>query len=90
MSKQFNVAVVGATGAVGETMLSILGERDFPVGEVFALASGRSAGTRVFFKGRQIKVEELDTFDFSQVDIGLFSAGASVSDIHCPRAAGAG
>ena len=90
MNKQFNIAVVGATGAVGETMLSILGERDFPVGEIHALASKRSVGSNVSFKGRQIRVEELEAFDFDGVDIGLFSAGASVSDVHAPRAAAAG
>ena len=90
MNKQFNIAVVGATGAVGETMLSILGERDFPVGEIHALASSRSVGNGVSFKGRQIVVKELDAFDFNGVDIGLFSAGASVSDVHAPRAAAAG
>jgi aspartate-semialdehyde dehydrogenase len=90
MTKQFNIAVTGATGAVGETMLSILEERNFPVGEIYALASSRTAGTRIPFKGRQILVEELDSFDFNRVDIGLFSAGASVSDVHAPRAAEAG
>ena len=90
MNKQFNLAGGGATGAVGETMLSILGERDFPVGEIHALASKRSVGSNVSFKGRQIRVEELEAFDFDGVDIGLFSAGASVSDVHAPRAAAAG
>jgi aspartate-semialdehyde dehydrogenase len=90
MSKKFNVAVVGATGAVGETMLSILEQRDFPVNEVYALASSRSAGKRIQFKGKSLKVEDLETFDFSKTDIGLFSPGASVSAIHAPRAAEAG
>jgi aspartate-semialdehyde dehydrogenase len=88
--KKFNVAVVGATGAVGETMLSILEQRDFPVGEVYALASSRSAGKRIEFKGKQLIVEDLETFDFSKIQIGLFSPGASVSAIHAPRAAEAG
>ena len=88
--KKFNVAVVGATGAVGETMLSILEQRDFPVGEVYALASSRSAGKRVPFKDKQLIVEDLETFDFSKTRIGLFSPGASVSAIHAPRAAEAG
>ena len=88
--KKFNVAVVGATGAVGETMLSILEQRDFPVGEVYALASSRSAGKRIQFKGKHIIVEDLEHFDFSKVQIGLFSPGASVSAIHAPRAAEAG
>jgi aspartate-semialdehyde dehydrogenase len=90
MGQQFNVAVVGATGAVGEVMLEILAERDFPVGEVYALASDRSAGKEVDFKGRPLIVEDLANFDFSKIQIGLFSAGASVSAEYAPKAAAAG
>jgi aspartate-semialdehyde dehydrogenase len=90
MSKLYNVAVVGATGAVGETMLSILEERKFPLGNVYALASSRSVGKRIAFKGDALKVEDLATFDFSRAQIGLFSAGASVSAIYAPKAASAG
>lgn len=90
MSKTYNVAVVGATGAVGETMLAILEERDFPVGKVYALASSRSVGKRLTFKKETLKVEDLETFDFSKVHIGLFSPGASVSEIYAPIAAAAG
>ncbi len=90
MSKTFNVAVVGATGAVGETMLAILHQRKFPVGEVYAVASSRSAGSRVAFGDRMLVVRDLDSFDFSKVRIGLFSPGATVSKIHAPRAAAAG
>ncbi|RKZ84216.1 MAG: aspartate-semialdehyde dehydrogenase [Candidatus Parabeggiatoa sp. nov. 1] len=90
MSRTFDVAVVGATGAVGETMISILGERDFPVDHLYPLASSRSIGKSVEFKGKSLMVEELDKFDFSKVQIGLFSAGASVSVVHAPRAAEAG
>lgn len=90
MSKVYNVAVVGATGAVGETMLSILEERSFPVGEVYALASSQSVGKRIAFKGGSLKVEELASFDFSKAQIGLFSPGASVSEIYAPMAAAAG
>ena len=90
MTRKFNVAVVGATGAVGETMLSILAERNFPVEQVYALASSKSTGKPVQFGNREITVQELDSFDFSNVQIGLFSAGASVSDVHAPRAAAAG
>jgi aspartate-semialdehyde dehydrogenase len=90
MSKVYNVAVVGATGAVGEAMLSILEERGFPVGEVHALASSNSAGKRIPFKGGSLKVEDLATFDFSKVQIGLFSPGASVSKAYAPKAAAAG
>ena len=88
--KKYNVAVVGATGAVGEIMLSILEQRGFPVGEVYALASSRSAGKRIPFKGKQLIVEDLETFDFSKTEIGLFSPGASVSAIYAPRAVEAG
>jgi aspartate-semialdehyde dehydrogenase len=90
MSRTFNIAVVGATGAVGETMLSILEQRDFPVGEVYALASSRSKGKEIAFKGRSLKVEDLAEFDFSRARIGLFSAGAGVSREYAPRAAEAG
>ena len=90
MSKTYNVAVVGATGAVGETMLAILHQRKFPAGEVYAVASARSRGSRVQFGDRMLVVQELDTFDFSNVQIGLFSPGAAVSKIHAPRAAAAG
>ena len=90
MSKTFDVAVVGATGAVGETMLSILAERKFPVGEVYALASSRSAGKRVEFGSKLLTVQDLADFDFSKVQIGLFSAGASISEVYAPKAAAAG
>ena len=90
MSRTFDVAVVGATGAVGEVMLSILAERNFPVGKVYAVASERSAGSTVEFGNRELVVEDLATFDFSKVQIGLFSPGASVSAIYAPEAAAAG
>ena len=90
MTRKFDVAVVGATGAVGESMLSILAERKFPVGKVHAVASARSAGSRVDFGGSSLTVEDLDTFDFSKTQIGLFSPGASVSAIYAPKAAAAG
>ncbi|MGZ8135821.1 MAG: aspartate-semialdehyde dehydrogenase [Methylococcaceae bacterium] len=90
MTKVYNVAVVGATGAVGEAMLAILEERNFPVGEVYALASSNSVGKRISFKGGSLKVQDLATFDFSKAQIGLFSPGASVSEIYAPKAAAAG
>lgn len=90
MRDEIDVAVVGATGAVGETMLSILAERKFPVRNVYALASERSAGKRVEFGTQQLVVQDLAKFDFSQVQIGLFSPGASVSKIYAPIAAEAG
>jgi len=90
MTKEVNVAVVGATGAVGETMLSILAQRGFPVKEIFPLASARSAGSYVQYDGKSIKVQDLAEFDFSQVAIALFSAGGSVSAEFAPKAAAAG
>ena len=90
MSRTFDVAVVGATGAVGETMLEILEQRNFPVGEVYPLASERSAGKKIKFKNRQLTIQNLAEFDFSTVQIGLFSAGASVSAVYAPKAAAAG
>ena len=90
MTDKIDVAVVGATGVVGEAMLDILAERKFPVGKVHALASERSAGNKVNFGNRELVVENLAEFDFSQVQIGLFSAGASVSAEFAPKAAAAG
>lgn len=90
MSQTYDVAVVGATGAVGEAMIAILEQREFPVGKLYALASQRSAGSTVLFRGRPVMVENLAEFDFSQVQIGLFSAGGSVSAEYAPKAAAAG
>jgi aspartate-semialdehyde dehydrogenase len=86
----FNVAVVGATGLVGEAMIAVLEEREFPVKQLFALASSRSLGKSVTFGGKRHPVGNLAKFDFSQADIGLFSPGAEVSREHAPRAAAAG
>jgi aspartate-semialdehyde dehydrogenase len=90
MTDKFDVAVVGATGAVGEAMLAILAERKFPVGTVHALASERSAGMTVAFGNRELVVGDLAGFDFSGVAIGLFSAGGSISAEFAPKAAAAG
>ncbi|TLY62709.1 MAG: aspartate-semialdehyde dehydrogenase [Gammaproteobacteria bacterium] len=90
MSREFRVAVVGATGLVGETMIRVLEERDFPVSELYPLASERSLGRSVTFRGRHYSVLELAGFDFGQADIGLFSAGAEVSREYAPKAAAAG
>ena len=90
MSKQIDVAVVGATGAVGEAMMEILEQREFPVGKLFPLASSRSAGKTVRFRGKTLTIGDLAEFDFSQVQIGLFSAGGSVSAEYAPKAAAAG
>lgn len=90
MSEKFDVAVAGATGLVGETMIRILEERDFPVGNFYPLASQRSAGRTVEFRGELHPVEVLDDFDFSKTQLAFFSAGGSVSAQHAPRAAAAG
>lgn len=90
MSDLYDVAVVGATGAVGEAMIAILEERNFPVGNFYALASSRSAGKTIMFNGNTVKVTDLAEFDFSQVQIGLFSAGGSISAEYAPKAAAAG
>ncbi len=85
--KTYDVAVVGATGAVGEAMIEILESRDFPVGKLYPLASERSAGSRIQFNGGSVMVENLADFDFSQAQIGLFSAGGSISAEFAPKAA---
>ena len=92
MSSQqgFTVAVVGATGLVGEAMLACLEERKFPIRELHLLASERSAGTRIDFAKQSHVVGDLASFDFKGVDLALFSAGGSVSREHAPRAAAAG
>ncbi|HEY1283645.1 MAG TPA: aspartate-semialdehyde dehydrogenase [Steroidobacteraceae bacterium] len=88
--RSFRVAVVGATGLVGETLIQVLEERNFPVSELHPLASERSIGKEVTFRGRTYPVGDLATFDFSKADIGFFSAGAEVSREYAPQAAAAG
>ncbi len=90
MNKLANIAVVGASGAVGEVMLSILAERGYREDHVTALASERSAGTEVEFGNTELTIEDLAAFDFSTVDYALFSAGGSVSKEYAPKAAAAG
>jgi aspartate-semialdehyde dehydrogenase len=90
MDRQFAVAVVGATGLVGEMMINVLEERGFPVAQLYPLASNRSLGRSVSFRGRSYPVCELEGFDFAQCQLALFSAGAAVSREHAPRAAAAG
>lgn len=89
-SKSFTVAVAGATGAVGETMLALLEERKFPVGTLIPLASERSAGSKVRFGGREHRVHDLAQFDPEGVDIALFSAGGDTAKAHAPRFAAKG
>ncbi|RUM91117.1 MAG: aspartate-semialdehyde dehydrogenase [Thiomicrospira sp.] len=90
MTKQYDIAVVGATGAVGETILKVLEERNFPVRNLYPLASSRSAGKKLEFNGGWVEIQDLATFDFSKAQIGLFSPGASVSREYAPKAAAAG
>lgn len=90
MSKTVTVAIVGATGAVGETMLKILAERNFPVGKLHVLASERSAGGEVHYGAKTLVVQDLATFDPTGVDIALFSAGGAVSKQYAPKFAAAG
>ena len=90
MVKKFNVAIVGATGAVGEVLIELLETRNFPVENLYLLASERSAGNNVSFAGKRLSVQNLAEFDFSQADIGLFSAGGSISAEYAPKAAAAG
>ncbi len=90
MSREYNVAVLGATGAVGETIIEILAERQFPVKKLFPLGSERSAGNTVSFQGKNVRVLDAATFDWADVEIALFSAGGSVSAHYAPIAADAG
>ena len=85
MSDRFDIAVVGATGVVGESILEILHQRKFPIGKVYALASERSVGRQVDYGHKKITVEDLAEFDFSKVQIGLFSAGGSISRGICTK-----
>jgi aspartate-semialdehyde dehydrogenase len=89
-NQKVNVAIAGATGAVGEALIEILEERNFPVNELFLLASERSAGKRLQFRGKSVMVQRLDEFDFAQAQIGLFSAGGDLSAVFAPKAAEAG
>lgn len=90
MTKQIDLAIVGATGVVGQTMIEILEERNFPCEKVYLLASERSKGKRMKFRNRSLMVEDLSEFDFSKVQIALFSAGGKVSEEYVPKAAAKG
>ena len=85
----YDVAIVGATGLVGETLLSLLEERSFPVGDIYLLASERSAGVKIQFKEKSISVENLQDFDFSQAQLAWFCAGGAISEKYAPIAADA-
>jgi aspartate-semialdehyde dehydrogenase len=90
MSKKYDVAIVGATGSVGETLISILDQRNCIINNLYPLASKRSAGSKVKCQGKSWTVEDLDTFDFSKVQIGVFSAGGDISEKYAPVAAAKG
>ncbi|MEL0314143.1 MAG: aspartate-semialdehyde dehydrogenase [Halieaceae bacterium] len=90
MTAKIDIALVGATGAVGEAMIDILEQRDFPVGTLYPLASARSAGKTIRFRGKSVTVQDLAEFDFAKVQIGLFSAGGDISATYAPVAAAAG
>ncbi len=90
MARKFNVAVAGATGAVGQTMIKVLEERNFPVEEIRFLASERSVGKELTFRGKKISVQKLDHDSFEGIDIALFSAGGQRSLDYAPSAAKAG
>lgn len=90
MSKKYNLAIVGATGIVGETLLTLLEERNFPVNQLCVLASEKSLGNTVFFRNKPLAIEALDDFDFSKTQIAFFAAGTAVSLKYAPKAAKAG
>jgi Aspartate-semialdehyde dehydrogenase len=90
MSQSFDIAVIGATGTVGETLVQILEERDFPVGNLHLLASSESAGHSVPFRGKNVRVREVDEFDFSKVQLVFFAAGPAVTLSFASRATAAG
>lgn len=90
MSKKFDVAILGATGTVGQAMIEILSEEKFPINRLYPLASHRSKGESVIFNNETLVVDDVETFDFTKVQIALFSAGGSVSAKYAPIAAQAG
>src|SRR5271156_1212012 len=90
MSKNYHVAIVGATGAVGVEMIKTLEKREFPVGKLTLLASARSAGKTTGFRGEPVAVQELREDSFKDVDVALFSAGGSISKKFAPFAVQAG
>ncbi len=90
MPQTFDIAIIGATGTVGETLVQVLEERNFPVGNLHLLASIESAGASVPFRGKSVRVREVEQFDFSQVRIAFFAAGAAVTRSFAARASAAG
>ena len=90
MSQKYNIAVAGATGAVGTEIIQILEQRDFPIDNLYLLASSKSKGKKIEFKEKEILVEDLADFDFTKAHIGLFSPGGKISAEYAPKAAEAG
>ena len=90
MSQKYNIAVAGATGAVGTEIIQILEQRDFPIDNLYLLASSKSKGKKIEFKEKEILVEDLAEFDFTKAHIGLFSPGGKISAKYAPKAAEAG
>lgn len=90
MTRTFDIAVIGATGSVGEALVQLLEERDFPVANLYLLASGESAGRSLAFKGKSLRVRDLQSFDFTTVRLAFFAAGSKVTRMHVAQAAAAG
>ncbi|MBD1147421.1 aspartate-semialdehyde dehydrogenase [Pelagibacterales bacterium SAG-MED31] len=90
MTNKYNIAIVGATGAVGSEIIQILEQREFPVDNLYLLASSKSKGKKIEFKEKEVIVEDLENFDFSKAHIGLFSPGGKISAEYAPKAAKAG
>ncbi len=90
MSQKYNIVIAGATGAVGSEIIQILEQRDFPIDNLYLLASSKSKGKKLTFKDKEIFVEDISEFDFSKADIGLFSPGGKISAEYAPKAAKAG
>ncbi|WP_213876628.1 aspartate-semialdehyde dehydrogenase [Pseudomonas sp. dw_358] len=90
MTQPLDIAVIGATGTLGETLVQILEERDFPVGNLYLLASSESAGHAVAFRGKNVRVREVDAFDFAKARLVFFAAGPAITRSYAPRAANAG
>ncbi len=90
MDKKYNIAVVGATGAVGRVIVEILEQRDFPIANLYLLASSNSKGKIILYKNKNVMVEDLAKFDFTKTDIAMFSAGGAISEQYAPKAAQTG
>ena len=87
---KYNIAIVGATGIVGESLLEILSSRNFPINEIYAVASEKSRGFKAKYGDNLVTVQALSEFDFTGVDIAFFSAGAAISREYASKAASHG